>query len=266
MSKIKLFILGFIAIVALSFIFSTFETVDAGERGIVLVWGKPTQLLEPGFHMVNPISSDIVTMNVQVQKYEAKADAASKDLQTVTSTIALNYHIDPSQLMALYTNVGVDFEGQLIPPAIQESVKAATAGFTAEELISKRPAVKEAIKLVLNPRLGVYGLIVDDFSITNFDFSAEFNRAVESKVTAEQNALASKNKLEQVKFEAEQSVAKAKAEAESTRLQVQALQQGSEVIKLRQTEALLELAKRWDGKLPVNVYGSAPLPFLNLAQ
>lgn len=260
----KMIVGGIVSVLVIAFVFMSFETISAGQRGVVLKWGGYDRTIGEGFYVVNPISEDVIVMNVRVTKFEAVAGAASKDLQVVTSEVALNYHPDPAKVGVLYQEIGRDYQDQVVLPALQESVKAGTALFTAEELISKRAAVKEEIRKNLVLRLEKFHLIVDDFSIVNFNFSPEFERAIEAKVTAEQNALAEKNNLEKVKFQSQQSIEKAKAEAESTRLQSSALQQGNEVIELRKVEALLEMAKKWDGKLPVNIYGSAPLPILNL--
>ena len=258
-----LIIIGLIT--GISMIFASFETIQAGERGIVLYWGAVDETLDEGFHMINPISKKIVVMNVKVQKIEAKAAAASKDLQTVTSTVALNYHISPEGAAWLYQNVGRDYELQIIQPAIQESVKAGTADFTAEELISKRPEVKDKIRTVLLERLDGFSLIVDDFSIVNFDFSTEFNNAIEAKQVAVQQALQAENDLDRIKLEAQQQIEQAKAQAESTRLQADALKESSEVIELRKAEAMLEMAKRWDGSMPQYMLGDGgALPLFNL--
>lgn len=262
--KIKTIIFAIIGVLGISFFFSTFEQINAGQRGVVLQWGAYDRTLEEGFHFVNPISEDVITMEVRVQLYETSASAASRDLQTVNSTVALNYHPNPKAVGPLYQNVGRDYENQIVKPAIQESVKAGTALYTAEELISKRAFVKEAIKEDLVARLEQFNLIVDDFSIINFDFSSEFNAAIEAKQVAEQKALQAQNDLKRVELEAQQAIEKSKAEAESTRLQAQALSQSSSVIELRKVEAMLEFAKKWDGKLPINIYGSAPLPLLDV--
>jgi len=263
-----LVVIVLVALVGLGFMFSTFEQINAGERGVVLHWGAYESTLGEGFHVVNPISNDIIVMNVRVQKYEVAADAASKDLQTVTSTIALNFHVDPQRVGTLYQEVGTDYEVKVVQPAIQESVKVGTALFTAEELISKRASVKEAIKQDLVARLDKFYIIVDDFSIMDFGFSTEFDKAIELKQVAEQDALRAQNELDKIKLEAAQQIATAQAEAESTRLQAEALKNSSQVIELRRTEALLEFAKQWNGDVPtsITILGNdgGVLPLLNL--
>lgn len=266
MNIIKTSIFGLVVIVALSFIFSCFEQINAGERGVVLSWGAYDRTLTDGFHFLNPISEEVKVMNVRVQKYETNASASSKDLQNVSSAVALNFHIDPNGVGDLWQEVGWDYEVNIIKPAIQESVKAGTALYTAEQLISKRAEVKGFISEDLQQRLGKFNLIVDEFSIVNFDFSTDFNAAIEAKQVAEQKALKAQNDLKRIEQEAKQDIEKAKAEAESTRLQAEALRTSNEVIELRKVEALLEFAKKWDGKLPVNIYGSAPLPLLDITK
>lgn len=265
---IKVGILGVVALFGIVALFSTFQTVSAGERGVVLEWGKVDRILTEGFYVINPISEDVVIVDVRVQKNETGADAASKDLQTVKAVIALNYHLDPLQVGKLYADVGKHYDERIINPAIQESVKVGAAKFTAEELISKRADVKAAILEDLTVRLSKFNILVDDFSIVNFGFSQEFDSAIEAKQVAEQQALQAKNDLERVKFESQQKVEQAKAEAESTRLQVEALRAGSEVIELRKAEALLEFAKKWNGSVPSTLFmgetGSVPL--LNISK
>ena len=239
-----------------------FGTVGAGERGIRLRFNAPTgEVLSQGLYFRIPFVERVVKMDVQTQKIETDAVAYSKDLQTVDSKIALNYHLNPEQVKSLYTDIGVDYRERIVSPAIQESVKAATARFTAQELIDQRPLVKDAIKLQLTERLGGKYISVDDFSIINFDFSSAYEKAIETKQIAQQEALAEKNKLEAVKFQADQRIAQAKAEAEAIRIQAEAITQqgGAEYVRLKSVE-------KWDGKLPQQFVPGSALPFLNLNQ
>jgi regulator of protease activity HflC (stomatin/prohibitin superfamily) len=265
-SKLKLFVglgIGFVALIILISI-NPFVQVSAGEKGVVLNWGAVSgQVLDEGIHWVTPISQDVVKVDTRIQKEQVGASAASKDLQVVTSEVALNFHLDGAKVNDLWQRLGKDYKAKVIDPAIQESVKSATAKYTAEELITKREAVKEEIKLSLRTKLAEDYIMVDELNIINFDFSASFNNAIEKKVTAEQDALAAKNKLEQVKYEAEQKVASAKAEAESIRLQSDAAN-NEKYVALKQLEVQIEYAKKWNGVLPQNVYAGAPLPILNM--
>jgi regulator of protease activity HflC (stomatin/prohibitin superfamily) len=152
-------------------------------------------------------------MSVQTQKYEANATYASGDLQDVNTTIALNWHLDPSMAADIYKNVGMDFIERLAAPAIQETVKQVTAKYIAEDLILKRDEVKNAITANLSERLLSRGIVIETVSITNFRFSDTFTAAIEAKVSAEQAVLEARNKLERVKVEAQQREEEARGEA-----------------------------------------------------
>lgn len=238
-------------------------TVPAGHRGVVTLFGRvQEQALEPGLHVVNPFAR-IVELSTRIQKTESQGDAASRDLQQVTTHIALQYHLNSDSVAAFYQHVGLAYESTVIAPQIQETFKAVTAKYTAEELITKREEVRHAIRELLNDKLRELtsgGLVVDDFSITNFAFSRNFSAAIEAKQEAEQLALKARRDLERVEVEARQKVALAQAEAESLRLQKQEIT--PDLIKLREIEVQRQAIEKWDGKLP-NVNGGA-LPFINL--
>jgi len=255
---IKKGVMGLIILI-LAIIFWPLTTIKAGERGIVLRFGAVNRILESGLHLVLPIGEQIKMINVQTQKEQIDSGAASKDLQTVTAVVALNYHLIPEQVGNLWKTLGGDYKIRIIDPAIQESVKSATAKFTAEELITKRTEVKDLIKLSLTERLLKEFIIVDELSIVNFNFSKSFNEAIESKVTAEQNALTQKNKLEQIKFEAQQTIEKARAEAEAIRIQAQAInsQGGADYVALKAVE-------KWNGQLPIQMIPGESVPFINV--
>lgn len=243
--------------VILLFVVWPFGTVGAGERGVLLRWGAVTdQVLNEGLYIRVPVMDSVVIMDVKIQKEEVVATAASKDLQTVESRVALNYHIDPSRVANIYQDIGVDYAARLIDPALQESVKSTTAKYTAEELITKREEVRDAIRAHLVEKLEPRGILVDDFNIVDFQFSAAFDQAIELKVTAEQSALAAKNKLEQIKFEAEQQIAEARGKAEALRIESQALQNSPQILQLRALE-------KWDGKMP-SVMGDGATPFIDI--
>jgi regulator of protease activity HflC (stomatin/prohibitin superfamily) len=197
-----------------------------------------------------------IKMDIKTQKYEADASAASKDLQVVSTKIAVNYRLSPESTPNLYQTVGLDYQNRIIQPAVQEVVKSATAKFTAEELITKRPEVKEEIEKLLKERLFGRNIIVEEISITNFDFSTSFNSAIEDKVTAEQNALAAKNKLEQIKYEAEQAVTAAKGQADSQALLAVSVNQDTlEYQRLLNERAAID---KWNGQLPSITGGVTP--------
>ncbi|MET3290839.1 UNVERIFIED_CONTAM: regulator of protease activity HflC (stomatin/prohibitin superfamily) [Brevibacillus sp. OAP136] len=250
-----------ILIAALSF--ESFTIIQAGNRGVVLQLGAvQDKVFDEGLHFKMPFIQNVIPMEVRVQKAESSQTSASRDLQTVSTTIAVNYHIDGNFANKLYQQVGIDYVGRIVDPAIAESLKAVTAQYTAEELISKRPEVSAKVKEVLNQKLSAYHILLDEINIREFNFSEEYNKAIEAKQVAEQQALKSKLDLERIKIEKEQEITKAQAQAEALRLQKQEVT--PELIQLRQIEAQLEAIRKWDGKLP-GVTGGAT-PFINVGQ
>lgn len=260
----KSFIWGSILVILICFLvaINPLIIVSAGHRGVVMNWGAVSQdIFNEGLHWRIPIMQNVAMMDVQIQKEEVNAGAASKDLQELNVIVALNYHIDPQKVNVLYQTIGMEYRSRIIDPAVQEAVKAATARYTAEEVITKRQSVKEDVKQLLTARLAKEYIIVDELSIKEFDFSKSFNDAIESKVTAEQQALQAKNVLEKVKFEAEQRIAQATAEAEAIRIQAESIskQGGQSYVQLKAIE-------KWDGKLPVQMTPNATVPFLDINQ
>ena len=247
--------LPIIALILLFFL-SPFGTIAAGERGVHLRFTAVTgKVFGEGLYFRIPLIESVQTMDVKVQKYQMESAAASKDLQTVHSVVALNFHIDPDRVANIYQDVGLQFRDRIIDPAMQEAIKASTAKFTAEELITKREMVRDEIKAQLTSRLKGRNILVDEFNIVNFEFSKNFNDAIEAKVTAEQQALAAKNKLEQIKFEADQKIAEARGKAEAMTIESNALRSNPQILELRALE-------KWNGTLP-QVTGGA-IPFINL--
>ncbi|GAA3407932.1 prohibitin family protein [Paenibacillus hodogayensis] len=253
---------GLIIVVVIAVLaFQSFTIVQAGHRGVILQLGAvQPKVLEEGLHFKMPFIQTVVPIEVRVQKAESNQVSASRDLQTVTTTLAVNYHLDGTTINNLYKTVGMEYRNRIVDPAIGESLKAITAQYTAEDLISKRSEVSSKVKEVLSAKLSLYNMILDDINITEFKFSEEFDRAIEQKQIAEQQALKSKLDLERIKIEKEQEITRAQAQAEALRLQKEEVT--PQLIELRQIEAQLKAIEKWDGKLP-NVTGGAT-PFINV--
>jgi regulator of protease activity HflC (stomatin/prohibitin superfamily) len=250
------------AVLLVLMFFRPWVQIGAGERGVVLNFGAVQgTVLGEGLHFRVPIMQVIIPVDVKVQKSESDAAAASADLQDVSSKVALNYHIIPDKANVVYQSLGISFKERIIDPAVQEVVKAVTAKYSAEELITKRPAVSDAMKTNLTERLLANNIAVDAFSIVGFSFSKIFMEAIESKQTAEQLALKARRDLERIKIEAEQKITAAKAEAESLRLQRANI--STDLIELRKIEANLKAIEKWNGTLP-QVTGSGAVPFIGV--
>ncbi len=208
-------IIGIVLIVA-SIIAGSFTTIPAGSRGVVIRFSAVTgSILEEGLQFKLPFIDSVVKMSVQTQKYETDSSAITNDLQDVSTTIALNWKLDPRMAAEVYRTLGLDFIDRIAAPAIQETIKQITAQYNAEDLILRRDEVKAAITENLENRLSERGIITEIVSITVFQFSDTFTAAIEAKVAAEQAVLEAINKLEQVKVEAQQREAEAKGEADA---------------------------------------------------
>lgn len=244
-------VIGIILIVA-SISLGSFTTIPAGYRGVVIRFGAVTgTILDEGLRTKLPFLDSVVKMSVQTQKYEANAASASRDLQDVSTTIALNWHLDPGTADEVYRTLGLEFIDRIAAPAIQETVKQVTARYNAEDLILKREEVKAAITENLSERLMERGIITETVSITEFQFSATFIAAIEAKVAAEQAVFEARNKLERVKVEAQQReeqekgeanarIAKANGEAEYIRIVTEAQVAANEDIAASLTPEVLQ--------------------------
>ena len=246
------------------------KIVDSGHRGVLLHWNAvdlANPPLEEGLHFVVPFQDEVVNIEVRTLKYEKETRSASKDLQTVETTVTVNYHPDKESVHRLYKNLGLDYENRVIQPAIEETVKQVTANYNAEELITKRPLVKQDIESSIRDRLEKFEVVTEVISITDFEFSPLFAQAIESKVEAEQNALKAENDLRRIEVEALQreanaiglanaNIAEAKGEAEAIGIINKALSENPNYLEWLKTQA-------WDGKLPL-VVGEGGTPFIQI--
>ncbi|WP_414550255.1 prohibitin family protein [Anabaena sp. CCY 0017] len=257
-SQYGFYIAGGILFLFLAMTIRPFAIVNAGERGVVMQFGKvQDKVLGEGLHPIMPIVTSVKRLNVRVQQNTFKSDAASKDLQTITTELAVNWHLDPLQVNKIFQQVGDErliIDG-IITPAVSEVLKAATAKKTAEEVITKRTELKEEIDNHLEKRLASYGIIIDDVSLVNFSFSPEFSRAIESKQIAEQEAKQAEFIAQKATQEAQADINRAKGQAEAQRLQ-----------RLTLTPDLLQkqAIEKWDGRFPTVMSGNGALPLINI--
>ena len=237
-----------IALILIILFFNSWFIVEPWYNGFtVTLWKINKTVYSDWLHIKTPFITKAVKYNIQTQKLQEKSEASSKDLQTVTASIVVNYKYKESEVVNLYKNVWKEEKvaEKIITPAVQEVFKSVVAKYSAEQLITERSNVSKDIETTLNTRLKDYGIQIQLFNIVNFDFSKSFNDAIEAKVTAEQNALAEKNKLEKVKYESEQKVVAAEAQAKAIEIQAKAIQTqwGAEYVKLKWIE-------KWNGNLP----------------
>ena len=246
------------------------KIVESGNRGVLTHWSAVDLALPPlneGIHFVVPFQDEVVQVEVRTLKYDKETRSASKDLQTVETTVTVNYQADGTKVNYLYKEIGLDYENRVIGPAVEETVKQVTANYNAEELITKRPLVKGDIENAIRDRLNQFYVNTEVISITDFEFSPLFAQAIESKVEAEQKAQKAENDLIRIEVEARQleaqavglaaaNIAEAQGEAEAISIINNALSQNPYYLEWLKTQA-------WDGKLPL-VVGEGGTPFISI--
>ncbi|MEG4073104.1 prohibitin family protein [Microcoleus sp. Pol14C2] len=257
--NLALYIVGGIVFIIAALILRPFALVGAGERGVVMRFGKVQDaILDEGIHPILPIVTSVKTISVRVQKTDLKADAASKDLQSITTDLAVNWNVDPAKVNQIFQQVGDEEQivTSILSPAISEVLKAATSKKTAEEIITKRTELKTEIDNSLKKRLEPYGVIVRDVSLINFGFSPEFSKAIESKQIAEQEAKQAEFTVKKATQDAQAEINRAKGKAEAQRLQRQTL-----TAEILQQQAI----EKWNGQFPTVMGGGGTLPLINIA-
>ncbi len=238
----KIIIFSALVIIAILFASSIF-VVPAGSVGIVTRFSAVNRMAEPGIGMKIPFIDSVHNMSVRTQKDEVNASAMSENLQVVTSTVAINYHLDGTNAITVYQNIGTNYAEIIIAPALQNTFKSVTAKFTAEELITNREQVRLEAEEELTAQLAVYHVIVENFNIVNFDFSPEFQAAIEAKQIAQQAVETSKQKLAQAEIDAQTAVAQAQGQADAQKAMKDSGSLTPEYLQY------LFLTK-WDGTLP----------------
>lgn len=239
-------------------VWGSFYTVNTGTRAIIFRFGQIIDVTDEGLHLKLPFIDKRLIVDVRTQKASSPASAGTRDMQSVTTEVAVNYHLNAASLAKIYAQSGLEVREKLIDPRIQEVVKAVVAKYSAEQLLVQREAVKTDIFTNLKNSLAKYSIVVEDIQITNFSFSPAFDKAIELKQTAEQSALKAKNDLQRIRIEAEQKISMAEAEAKAIEIQSLAVkaQGGEGYVQLKAIE-------KWDGKLP-QYSGSAAVPFIQL--
>lgn len=252
---ISMIVKGLIIFLFIVLLLNCITTVPTGYVGIKTRFGQvQNSMLQEGLNFKIPFIEKIVKMNCKTQIYENKNsfESSTKDMQVVTDiSVAINYSVDKEMANNLYQKVGEQYEKTIINPAIQESVKLAFSQFTAEDIITNRDKVSELIKNTLKTKLESNGIKILEVSITDFDFSDEYNKAIEDKATAQQNVEKAKAELEKAQVDNQKKIENAKADAEVMELQNRQITENT--LKLKELEIKQKLIEKWNGALPTTV-------------
>ncbi|MCE5234932.1 MAG: SPFH domain-containing protein [Clostridiaceae bacterium] len=274
-----------VAVIAIIFILSvalgSFTVIPAGHTGVVVTFGSVSEnVLQEGIHLKIPFAQNVEQIDNRIVKLQVSTEAFSKDLQTISTVLAVNYRISKSMSYSIYKEVGGGFEDVIVIPAVNEVLKAVVAKYTASDLVANRSTVSAELDAQLDEMLNKRGIFVEDFNIIDWDFSPEYIVAVEAKQVAEQNLIKTRTEQEQqtviAQAEAERQVIAANAraqsaliaaEAEAKRIVMEAEAQAEANRKLAESldESVIEYQKiqKWDGKLPY-VTGEAN-PFVDVS-
>lgn len=237
-----------------------FTIVDAGHTGVVVTLGKVNDgVLQEGIHAKLPFVQNVVKIDNRIVKLNVSTEAFSKDLQSVSTELAVNYRVDRDKSFSIYKNIGADYESVLLEPAVNEVLKAITACYTAEESVTNRAIVSEGLVAGLNEKLNGIGLYVTDVNIINFDFSEAFITAIEEKQIAQQQLL-------KAETDKQTAITNAQAAAETVRIKAQAEADANKTISESLTAIMLDYSKieKWNGVLPM-VMGSEASPLIDLS-
>ena len=261
-SPFKLVGLILVVILLVVFVSASYVVIPAGHTGVALTFGKVEDtVLQEGLHFKVPFVQKIAVMDNRIVKLDVNTEAFSKDLQTITTVVAVNYHVGKENSQTVYKNVGLNFEEVLITPAVNEVLKAVTAKYTAVELVSSRAEVSMLLDDGLNEKLNNYGIFINELNIINWDFSEEYINAVEAKQVAEQNLIKTRTEQEQAlviaNTEAQKRVIAAEAEANEIKVLAEANAESNRVLTESITDLLIryQTVAKWDGKLPTVMSG-----------
>lgn len=235
-----------------------FVMVGPGERGIKINLGhvQPESYGE-GLHTIFPFIQKFRTMDVKTQRNTLTTAVYTKDIQQARITYVINYNVMPDKVNKLFQEVGLDYESKILTPVVEGTIKDIIGKWNAQDLIANREKATGEILYKLQNSLSDNYINVTDFQMTEINYSDVFERAIESKVTAEQEALKAKNKTVQVQEEARQKVIAAEAEARSMSIRAQALAQNKSLVQY-------EAVQKWDGKMPQYMLGNS-VPFINVS-
>lgn len=263
-TKIILAIIGTIVAIGVVVLLNSFTTVPTGHVGIKTRFGKvQDSVIQEGLNVKTPFIEKIVKIDCKTKKIEESSESSTKDMQTVTSTVAVNYNVKKDSANILYREVGKEYEDIIIKPAILESIKSTMAQYTAEELITKRAEVSNKIQETLNEKIESRGFDITEFNLTNIDFSEEYDKAIEAKAVKQQEVATAKAELEKQKIQNEKEISIAQKDAEVMRLQNQEIT--DKTLRLKELEVQEKIANKWDGQLPSTTLGDN-IPMVNVSK
>lgn len=249
LGKIIGIIIGILLVVFLIIGLNCITTVPTGFVGVKTRFGKvQNDVIQEGLNTKAPFIEKIVKIDCKTKKIEQSTEASSKDLQTVTTSIAVNYNVNKDTANTLYKEIGTDYENIIINPAMLEAIKQAIAQYTAEELITKRSDVSDEIQEILTEKITDKGFTITEFNITNIDFSESYDQAIEAKAVKQQEVQTAQAELEKQRIQNEKEISVAEKDAKVMELQNQQITENT--LRLKALEVQQSFINKWNGGLP----------------
>lgn len=242
----RVIVIGVIAIAAIIVLFNCFTIVSPGHTGVVVTMGSVQEgVLSEGIHFKAPFVQSVEDIDNRIQKLEVNTEAFSKDLQSVSTVLAINYRVDSAKSYSIFKNIGADYENVLVVPAVNEVLKAIVSEYTAEQSVTNRILISEGLVTGLNEKLNEIGLYITDVNIVDFDFSDAFINAIEEKQVAQQQLL-------KAETEKQTAITNAQAAAEAAKIKAEGEAEANKKINESLTDKVIKnkTIDKWDGKLP----------------
>ena len=256
MNTFRIALMGIAGLTTLTAGACSMEQVNTGHRGVFVTFGKPTSQVGEGLHFFNPFTTSLIEMDVRQLKRTSETEAYTKDVQQADIKYSITYSLDPARALWTYQNVGEDWDTKLVPQVVEQSIKDVLGQAEAvADTINRRATVQGKIKTELRRRLAERNIVVHGFELRDISFSPAFEKAVEAKQVAVENANAAKNKTVEIEERAKQRIIAAKADAEAMKIKTQALSGNAKLVEY-------EAVQKWNGMLPQNMYGSGAIPFI----
>ena len=250
----KYTIIAVLAILVIVTLLNIFTTVPTGNVGVKTKFGKVQEdVIQEGLNVKVPFIEKIVLIDCKTKKIELATEGSTKDMQTVSVTIAVNYNVNKGTANKLYKEVGTDYEAILITPAVHESIKSAMAQYTAEELITKRAEVSNKIQETLIDKITERGFEITEFNLTNIDFSEEYDRAIEAKAVKQQEVVTAQAEFEKQKIQNQKEIEIAEKDARV--MELQNTQITEKTLELKRLEVQEKMISKWNGQLPTTSLG-----------
>ena len=242
--------LGIIALLCLVVGGCSLTTVDAGQIGVRTQFGKVTEnSVEPGLHFVNPIGGKIIKYDVREQKAEIKAPTYTKDMQQADIFVVVTYALNKGEVGIVHQTYGTAYADRVVLPKVTGAIKDVIGNIEAAELVNAREKAAKNIFDTATTQIteAKVPVTITSLVITNIDYSDVFEKSIEEKVVAQQNAIRAQNETKRVEEEARQVVVRANAEAEAMKIRAQALKENQNIL-------LQDFIKKWDGKFPSTLF------------